>query len=382
MESDIHISFWGVLVALGSFHGIFLAIGLFSKDENRAANALFAFLLLVVSYNLFEYTIAISRLYDKFPHLIATSYPFLFLMGPFYFFYVKKLTVKDFIIQKKQLLHLLPAVICLLLLTPFYLTTPESKMDFLKTEVGGSEDHIEIPWGQYLFMASHFIQTFIYLLFSKRLLNKQETAYKANLSDNSLINFSILRQMTSVFFWFLVGCLLVLALLPVIKQYRVEMDYVLVLTLSVLIHTTGYIALKQPLFFGYLLEPEDKEKYASYKLTEAQSEELYKKIVDKIEHEQLYLISDYKIADLATALEVPIHYLSQVINETTDKNFFEFINSFRVNKARKLLAENGNSYLKIMTVAFDSGFNNKSTFNRIFKKHTGFTPSQYKEKFL
>lgn len=382
MESDIHFSIWGVLVALGSFHGIFLSIGLFSKSRNRQANVIFAFLLLVVSYNLLEYTIAISRLYDRFPHILTTSYPFLFLMGPLYFFYLKKLIAHDFMISKKKLLHFLPAVICLLLLMPFYLTSADVKMEFLKTEVGGSGDHVEIPIGQYLFMGAHFIQTFVYLLISKNLLKRQEDLYKSNLSDNGLIQFSILRQMTAVFFWFIVGCLVVLALLPIVKQYRVELDYVLVLTLSVLIHVIGYVALIQPHFFDVMLTAGNREKYATHKLTEGQRSELYQKMVGKIEQEQLYMISDYKIADLASTLEVPVHYLSQAINETTGKNFFEFVNSFRVDKARNLLAKNGDSYLKIMAVAFDSGFNNKSTFNRIFKKHTGYTPSQYKEKFL
>lgn len=380
MDSDIQLSLWGVIIILGAFHGIFISIGLLTKDENKLANKLFAGLLIVVSYNLFEYAFAISHMYAIFPHLIATSYPFLFLMGPLYFFYIKKLTDAQFSVGRGTWWHFIPAITCLLLLMPFYLSSGNAKIEFLMAEVAGNQGHVEIPWGQYLFMTAHFVQTFIYLLVSKRVLVKKEAFLKSNLSDNRIIQFSFLHRMTATFFWFLVVCLVVLGLLPIVRQYRVKMDYVLVLTMSALVHLTGYVALRQPLLIADDLLTSVKEKYANYRLTDGQLGDLYQKIVARVEEKELYLISDYKISDLSDALEVPVHYLSQAINEQGGNNFFEFINAFRVERARQLLSKSDDSYMKIMTVAFDSGFNNKATFNRIFKKHTGYTPSQYKAR--
>jgi AraC-like DNA-binding protein len=59
-----------------------------------------------------------------------------------------------------------------------------------------------------------------------------------------------------------------------------------------------------------------------------------------------------------------------------NKHFSEFINTYRIDFAKKLLKE---TYLKIEAIAYDSGFNSLSTFNTVFKKETGFTPSKYRK---
>ncbi len=381
MESSITFNIWALLVGFGAFHGVFLSIVLFSKRENSSSNSYFALLLIVVSYNLLEYTIGISRMYDTFPHILATSYPFLYLMGPLYFFYLLSLFDSDFRITKLHSLHFLPFIISIVLLAPLFFSSVESKMNFLQT-LQGKDEVVEIPWGQYLFMATHLIQTFIYVFISKKFLQKKEKEIKSSLSDSSIVNMSLLQKMTSVLTMFLFLFLLVLILLPIIEHYRVEMDYVLMLVMTALIHSIGYIAMKQPAFFSEAIRIIKNEKYATYKLSDIQTENLYSKTVKAIEENQLYLNSDFKISELADLLDLPIHYVSQVINEGAKTNFFNFINSFRIEKAKQLLVKGDSSSSKILAVAFDSGFSNKSTFNRIFKNHTGYTPSQYRDKFL
>lgn len=381
METSFSISLWAVLIGLGAFHSLFLALVLFMKKENTVANNYFALLLLSVGITLLEYVIAIGRLYVHIPHVIATSYPFNFLIGPFYFFYIRKLLNGSFKFPAIQWLHFLPALLCLLLFLPFYLQDSDSKLAFLGTLAQSQDGNIDIPAGQYIFMGSHLIQMTIYVLLSYGMIKRKDSEFRNRLSDASIINLSILKRMTFLLILFLALFLAVLLYIIFVRAHRVEMDYFLVLVLTLLVHTAAYIALQQPHFFTEPTITTVKEKYATYKLTKNQSEEIFKKIYDIVDQKELYLNSDYKLSDLAGVMDLPSHYISQIINESGKANFFEFINAFRIQKAKGMLASSEYHNYKILAIAFDSGFNNKATFNRIFKKETGYTPSTYREKF-
>ena len=95
---------------------------------------------------------------------------------------------------------------------------------------------------------------------------------------------------------------------------------------------------------------------------------------------KLYLNPDLSLKDLASYLELPTNYVSQLLNQGFNKNFSEYVNTFRVNefKERALLEENKD--LTIMAVAYDSGFNSKTVFNTFFKKIEGITPNTYLKK--
>ena len=70
-------------------------------------------------------------------------------------------------------------------------------------------------------------------------------------------------------------------------------------------------------------------------------------------------------------------YLSALINQTTNKNFYHFVNSYRTEHLVNLLKEKKNKEFTILSLAYDSGFNSKSTFQSFFKKNKGVTPSQF-----
>ena len=90
--------------------------------------------------------------------------------------------------------------------------------------------------------------------------------------------------------------------------------------------------------------------------------------------------NELRLADLAAYLDVSYHQLSQVINEHYGVNFFELINSYRVEYVKRLLADPNYSHYTIIQIAFEAGFNNKASFNRYFKKEIGMTPSAFRIK--
>jgi AraC-like DNA-binding protein len=82
---------------------------------------------------------------------------------------------------------------------------------------------------------------------------------------------------------------------------------------------------------------------------------------------------------LAEETEIPAHYLSRIINEHHGQNFFDFINSFRIEEFKRRLADPHYKNFTLLAIAFDCGFNSKSAFNRFFKKVEGISPSEYKK---
>jgi len=88
---------------------------------------------------------------------------------------------------------------------------------------------------------------------------------------------------------------------------------------------------------------------------------------------------EFTIYDLSNQLEIPRHFLSEVINEHMGMNFYTLVNSYRVEEVKRRLEDPEFKYLTILAIAYDSGFNAKSSFNTIFKDKTGITPSEYQK---
>jgi AraC-like DNA-binding protein len=86
--------------------------------------------------------------------------------------------------------------------------------------------------------------------------------------------------------------------------------------------------------------------------------------------------------DVAEKLNVSTNNLSQIINEKLGKNFYDFVNEYRVETAKELLLNPKKQHLTLLAIAFDSGFNSKSSFNNVFKKQTSLTPSEFKKQNL
>jgi AraC-like DNA-binding protein len=97
--------------------------------------------------------------------------------------------------------------------------------------------------------------------------------------------------------------------------------------------------------------------------------------------ERPYLNPAISINQLAQKLEILPRYLSQIINEKLNKNFFDLMNSYWIEEAKKMLTEDTGERLTILTILYDTGFNSKSSFNAAFKRHTHLTPSQFKKKY-
>ena len=382
--TGIHFNIWAIIILFGAAQGLFLAVYLFTKPQNRDANKWLALLLTVISLHLIEYAADIAGVTLQYPIFIAITYPLLFCVGPFYYIYCRYLLDKNYRTNFKSALHFLPSLIVLLLMLPFYSMANETKINFI---TGLSTNGVmKIPTGQLVFMGAHVIQTVAYIFAAYKFIGKKEEELKTFSSD--VFVFKKLRWLNAFSLYFSIYFLLyfiLVVLLTFINSFQIQIDYILLLITSLSIYAIGYSAISNPEIFKAIPEFElqsfeDKETPVSESRNSNQFPELKEKLLQYMDSNKPYLKSDLKISELADSLTVPYYQLSQLINDEFLVNFYDFINKYRVEEAKKLLIEDRNNY-KILAIAYEVGFNSKATFNRVFKKFTGLTPSEFKEKF-
>lgn len=110
-------------------------------------------------------------------------------------------------------------------------------------------------------------------------------------------------------------------------------------------------------------------------------EENYANILERfMEKEKPYLNEKLTIADISGELGIPRHYLTQIINESFNKNFYMYINEYRVKMAEQMMTDSSYRDYTFLRIAYESGFNSKTSFNRIFKRISGYTPTEYRKR--
>ena len=155
------------------------------------------------------------------------------------------------------------------------------------------------------------------------------------------------------------------------------------------VYFVAYYSLKQKEI--YPIEEKQREELISIN-NEDESEEVKRKLISDeellrikeelekvMQKEKPYLDSELNLIKLSELLSVSTHHLSYVINTGFQKNFFQFVNEYRIDYAKKLLKNENANKLSILGIAYEAGFNSKTSFNTTFKKFTNQTPSEFKK---
>ena len=373
MEASLNT--WTIIFLVAALHGFVLAILFYLRKEgNRASNILLSILLVLFSITLVDYVAYWTGYQMVFPHLIRLSNSFTFLFGPVLYLYIISIVKPDKLLQKKQLVHFIPFLGLLIMDIPFYMLSADVKLEMLQAARASGDVSVRamiIPFLKILHLGSY---SFLILMMVKY------TGFREHIKSPELNKYS--KQWLSVISYCFIGFTLSFASYYVLIytiDFRVEYDYMISFAMTGFIFTVGYVAYINP---DLIYEHENKPKYDNSNLTEAKAEEYLQSLIQAMESKKLYKEGDIRLNDLAEKLEIPSHHLSQVINDRLGQNFFEFINSYRVREARKLLKDPDNKDLTILHVAFESGFNNKTSFNRAFKEEIGTTPSKFRKNHI
>jgi AraC-like DNA-binding protein len=147
----------------------------------------------------------------------------------------------------------------------------------------------------------------------------------------------------------------------------------------------SFYGIKQPAIFGEVVQSglngkREVEKYIKSGLKDSEAEKYLKKLLNYMESKKPFLDGNLTIHDLAAKTGISRHHITQVLNEHHKRNFFTFINEYRVKEVIERFGDPKFNNYTILAIAMDAGFNSKTTFNAFFKNQTGVTPSEYRVK--
>lgn len=127
------------------------------------------------------------------------------------------------------------------------------------------------------------------------------------------------------------------------------------------------------------VEESSSGKYVKSGLKREDAKSYVENLIKYMDESKVWKDSELSIAKLASQTSISKHQLSEVLNEYLGKNFYVFVNEYRIEYAKQLLLKKEYSNWSIIAIAYECGFNSKTAFNNFFKKHTQQTPSEYKK---
>ncbi len=378
MEPSLNLQ--SILTILGAAQAVLFAGALLgTKRGNIHANHILAALLLCISVLLTWGILSHTRYMLRVPQLAQLHVPFQFLIGPLVFFYIRALLEKCSGLSRRDLWHFISSLVCLVYLTPFYFQSSEYKLNYLLAAYRSYPTAWHVR--TILLMAQALVYLIIIVSIPVLRAGKKE-AKAANVDPSDL-------------FWARawVGIFTVIWLAGVFRyafDYSVQTNLVVPLFFSVFIYVAVYQRLRRP---ESLIKPEGggeaaanapadnttTKKYEKSTLTKDRADRYVRRLLETMEKEKLYLDSDLTLQKLAQRLSIHPHHLSQIINERLNQNFFDFINSYRIEEAKKRLIDPSEKHFSIIAIAGEVGFNSKSAFNSVFKKYVNMTPSEWRK---
>jgi len=146
---------------------------------------------------------------------------------------------------------------------------------------------------------------------------------------------------------------------------------------ALLMYFVGFYSLTQPHIFRVQLSHKEQTILVKDRLKQTEIDTLQRAIKNILERDKVYLESDLSLSRLAIRLNTTNNNLSWILNNVYQKNFYEFINEYRVQDFIRRIENHEHKQLTILSLALESGFNSKSTFNKVFKSIKNETPSNY-----
>ena len=360
-----------MLYLAGIFISIFLFLLLLIKKNKSSADVILAIWMAVMTIHQIAHYLDFTTFSYQYPHLLGTVLALPLLHGLLLYFYTAALTGLKKFTLKSTFPHFIPFVLLLVLAIPFYALPGLQKVEVFKSGGKGFEWYIMI---QLLFILGSGM-TYV---FKSLLLIKQS---RAQLEDQ----FSDLKKKNLQWLQYLSLGLAGIWVLVLFFD-----DAVIFVGVSGLVLLIGILGINQaPIFTaqfdptpaGALSENELEEstpvRYAKSGLKGPASDELFDRLSLLMSQEEVFKNNELTLGELAIMLDVQPNYLSQVINEKAGKNFYNYINSLRIEAFINLAAQPEKQHYSLLALAFDCGFNSKSTFNKYFKAVTGETPSEY-----
>lgn len=379
----IKIDIFAILILLGIFQGIFLSYFFLEKRNRKiVSNKIMGFFLITLSLILIEIFLGYTGYIEKVLFLVDFSEPLNFAIGPLFFliFYAKIYAQ----LKKGQYLHFVPLMIYFLYSGFFFFQSYEHKYNAYISSFRPDQSLVEATY--------HFSPDPLGI---KHIVNELTILHLIIYSVLTLVilirtskkeGIPLYKRMSRHLNWLRISVALFIAIIFIILYVKLSFsgdlgDYIFASLISLIIYINSFRMIKDSVFFkqadgesGILYK-----KYGKSALTDELKENILKKILIVMENEKPYLNNLFSLPALAKQISATPNHVSQVINECMNKNFYDFISTYRIKEAQAILSDPEKDNLTIIEIAEMVGYNSKSAFNIAFKKITSMTPSQFKK---
>jgi AraC-like DNA-binding protein len=319
-------------------------------------------------------TITFSGNIIYFPHLFRLDSPLHYLFGPVCFYYTLASFKPNFRFRYIQLLNLLPFLINLIEFMPLYFSSTSAKIEQYNTllETGTLLMPLHSVLKATVALVYLILQIYVFYKYKPKniLKNKSQWSlvswFSVFLSGQTILLFGLLINIVTGF-----------------KLFADSYRYTIFIETLYLYSATIALMFFPDLLYGKTADENKplilpKEKYFHSKLSGDDKLNIINDLTAFLGSESKpFLNPGLSLVEVAKLLKVTPQQLSQVVNEKTNLNFTNYINSYRIEKAKEILSTHDFTRQTIDSVAEMAGFQSKSPFYLAFKKYTGMTPSAF-----
>jgi len=351
---------------LGVF--VFIILNL-KKSDDKISNFLISLFVLFHSVFILHQTLYVVNSQFYLPHALFVSTTFSFLYGPLLYFYSKRIMC-NYKFKLVDALHLLPSVILLIYIFPYYIMSRLEKFN----EVFDQENTL-LP-GAHMIIIVKILSLSIYTYLLLRIYYKN----KAQLSHNdSMVRHLWKRNIIALHGLYTLAYIIFATVLVKIINIPILFHLQSLVMVSVVFYVAYISYIRPEIFMGKIKlgDPSKLFKYKKSGLTPSYSVELKIKLMKLLDEDKIYKENDISLQYLSEKMDTTRHNTSQVINEHFEMSFSELMNNCRIIEAADIFQKDSYNSLSIIEVAYEVGFNNKVSFNKSFKKQFELTPSEY-----
>ena len=361
--------FLSAVSSLIIFACLLLATFLFAvKSENRRANSYFALFLILTAVDASGWPMATAGLSENWWN--ALRFASVFLQMPLFVWFVRATCFTDFRHSKWNALHAIPFLLAVLL------TLPGEQLAFRSEAQSTGGPFLTHRETLFLVSAAH-IQYYAYIAIALGTLLDFRRIFREHCPDVKSGVFGWLLQLVAVSL--VVHSLVLVKSVSALTAFRsafVALQLAGALAALAVITWFSLKALLQPELFRAV----DKgliraRRFAGGGAPDAQNE--IDKLYAHMDKAEPYLDPSLTVSGLAAQIGSTPRELSELINQSLGVSFFDFVNGYRIDRAKKMLASEEMTVLEIL---YAVGFNSKSSFNTAFRKHEDLTPSEYRRQ--
>lgn len=376
---------WSSPLLILTLQGILFAALIFNRYRKKGnlSDLLLFSILIVTCYHQTCYTLGFMGWYDTFRNT-KINYALITLsiaIAPLIYLYIKSITMSSFVFRRKDWLHFLPAIVVILYRIAIF-SYDALQPGFSETQNGYLKINLDEAYFLPIYSIFSYIQNTLYLAFTIQLYFNYRKKINQYFSNTFKLELNWIRNFLFLYILLFLYDLVQTVTGTIFIDLNYKQQWWMVFFTGLIII---YVGIK-----GFFTDTTKLKKldfsFSPNRAAIPEQDTSSKKDIPEqaiqdlktlMEIEKPYLNPELNLSDLAKQAKMTRAQLSEIINSGFHLNFNDFVNGYRVETFKDMLNQNKHKQLSILGIAYECGFNSKATFNRVFKKLTDSSPSDF-----